>query len=752
MTGKKNSSTTGAWRLEAPEDGIAVLVFDLPGEKVNKLSKAVLDDLDRVLDGIASDKRIRALVVIGGKEDSGTFIAGADIGEIRAIGDSAEATELARRGQAVLGKLASMPAVTVAAIHGNCLGGGAEFALACDFRLGSDAEKTRLALPEVQLGILPGFGGTQRLPRLIGLARALPVILGGKPIDMRKALKLGMVDEVVYVADLRDASISFAARALAGKGKAYRSRSRMRKRSLLLRLLEKTPPGRYLVRWTALKDIRRKAGEHYPAPFKALDAMIDGFGMTIEKGLELEARLVGELAASETCKNLIDLFMASEAARRGSSEKKKVRGVARPAQPGGLVGLLGAGVMGGGLAALVARKGYRVRMKDINREAIAAGYRRIDEIFRGRVARRRMKKTEPINVLARITTSTDYAGFSSAEIVLEAIVEDMEIKKKVLREAEGELGRHVVFASNTSALSIDDLQNAAKWPGRVVGLHFFNPVERMPLVEVIRGSRTTEAALVAAETLARSLGKIPVRCADGPGFLVNRVLGAYLNEAVRLLEEGYSPRAIDRAVREFGMPMGPFELIDEVGHDVASKVAGILHVGLGERARPPELLSTLGGDPDVLGRKTGRGFYLHKGKGRGGKLELNRKFLGGVPGVSGSFRSSDAGLWIRRLIYPLINEAAAALDEKIVATPSDVDLAMVFGTGFAPFRGGPLRYADSLGAGKVAEGLKAFNEERLVPCGLLEKLASQGGAFYSTVESMTEAVESPSPPLPPEED
>ncbi len=722
MTAKKNSSTTGAWRLEPPEDGIA------------------------------SDERIRALVVIGGKEDSGTFIAGADIGEIRAIGDSAEATELARRGQAVLGKLSSMRAVTVAAIHGNCLGGGAEFALACDFRIGSDAEKTRLALPEVQLGILPGFGGTQRLPRLIGLARALPVILGGKPVDMRKALKLGMVDEVVYVADLRDASISFAARALAGKGKAYRPRSRMRKGFLLLRLLEKTPPGRYLVRWKALKDIRRKAGEHYPAPFKALDAMVDGFGMTLEKGLELEAGLAGELAASETCKNLIDLFMASEAARRGSSEKKKVRGVARPAQPGGLVGLLGAGVMGGGLAALVARKGYRVRMKDINREAIAAGYRRIDEIFRGRVARRRMKKTEPINVLARITTSTDYVGFSSAEIVLEAIVEDMEIKKKVLCEVEGELGRHVVFASNTSALSIDDLQNAAKWPGRVVGLHFFNPVERMPLVEVIRGSRTTEAALVAAETLARSLGKIPVRCADGPGFLVNRVLGAYLNEAVRLLEEGYSPRAIDRAVREFGMPMGPFELIDEVGHDVASKVAGILHVGLGERARPPELLSTLGGDPDVLGRKTGRGFYLHKGKGRGGKLNLNRKLLGEVPGVSGSFRSSDAGLWIRRLIYPLINEAAWALDDGIVATASDVDLAMVFGTGFAPFRGGPLRYADSLGAGKVAEGLKAFNEERLAPCDLLEKLASQGGAFYSSVESMAEAEESPPPPLPPEAD
>lgn len=738
MTGREKISNTGAWRLEAPEDGIAFLVFDLPGEKVNKLSRAVLEDLDRVLDEIAADERIRALVVAGGKEETGTFIAGADIAEIRAITDRDEACALARSGQAILGKLSTMAAVTIAAIHGNCLGGGAEFALACDFRIATDHEKTRLALPEVQLGILPGFGGTQRLPRLIGLAAAMGVILTGKPLTARKALKLGIVDKVVYAADLRDSSIAFAARALAGKGKAYRPRSRSRKGSLLLRLLEKTWPGRSFMRRRALKDILRKTGNHYPAPRKALDAMVEGYGMPLEKGLALEAELVGELASSETCKNLIDIFLSSESAKRGNPEKKKPRGAARAAEKGELVGLLGAGVMGGGLAALVSRKGYRVRMKDINREAIAAGYRRIDEIFRARVARRRMKKIEVLNLHARISSATDYVGFGSAGIVLEAIVEDMEIKKKVLREAEGEMGRHVVFASNTSALSIDDLQNAAKCPGRVVGLHFFNPVERMPLVEVIRGSRTTEAALVAAETLARSLGKIPVRCEDGPGFLVNRVLGAYLNEAVRLLEEGYSPLAIDRAVRAFGMPMGPFELIDEVGHDVASKVARILHVGLGERARPPQLLSRLGEDPAVLGRKTGRGFYLHKGKGRGRKLRLNRKLLAGVSDLPKGFRAPAVNLWLRRLIYPLINEAALALDEKIVATASDVDLAMVFGTGFAPFRGGPLRYADSLGAGTVVDGLNNFNEERLAPCDLLEKLASQGRGFYPSAEPPAE--------------
>jgi len=730
MTGGKKSSNTAAWTVEPAEDGIAFLVFDLPGHKVNKLSEAVIEELDRVLDEVASDKSIRGLVVIGGKEGSGTFIAGADISEIRAVTDRQEATGQARRGQAVLGKLSSMQAVTAAAIHGNCLGGGAELALACDFRIASDFEKTRLGLPEVQLGVIPGFGGTQRLPRLIGLARAMPIILTGKPLDARKALKLGAVDEVVHPGSLRDSSRAFVARALAGKGKSYRPRSRARKRSLLMRLFESTGPGRSYMQSRALKGIQRKVGKHYPAPRRALDAMVRGRGMSLEEGLKLEAKLVGELAVSDVCKNLIDIFLTSEAARRGDPGGKKGRGSARAPDKGGLVGLLGAGVMGGGLAALVARKGYRARMKDISREAITAGYQRIDEIFRGRVERGKMKKSEVINLMARISGATDYAGFRSAGLVIEAVVEDMEIKKKVLLEVEAELAGHVVFASNTSALSIEELQNAAKRPGRIAGLHFFNPVERMPLVEVIRGPRTTDAATVAVETFARSLGKIPVRCKDGPGFLVNRVLGAYLNEAVRLVEEGYSPGVMDQAIRDFGMPMGPLELIDEVGHDVASKVARILHIGLGERARPPALLASLGDDPSALGKKTGRGFYLHGSTGRGGKLELNRKLFSRIGKKASGFKTPTAGLWVQRLIYPMINEAAFALEDNVVEAASDVDLAMVFGTGFAPFRGGPLRYADSIGIGAVVDGLKGLGESRLTPCDLLENLVARDEGFY----------------------
>jgi len=729
-TGKKAS--TGAWKLEPAEEGIAFLVFDLPGEKVNKLSGAVIDDLDRVLDEVAGAEGIRALVVCGGKEESGTFIAGADIVEIREVADEQEACAQARRGQAVLGKLASMKAVTIAAIHGNCLGGGAELALACDLRIASDFEKTRIGLPEVQLGILPGFGGTQRLPRLIGLARALPVILTGKPLDVRKALKLGVIDEAAHPASLRESSRELAARALAGKGKRYRPGSA--RRSLFMRLLEGSGLGRSYIRSRALKDIQRKTGRHYPAPRRALDSMVDGYGMSLKDGLELEAKLVGALAVSSTCKNLIDIFLTSEAARRGAGGGKTGRGAARAPGKGAMVGLLGAGVMGGGLAALVALKGYRARLKDISREAISSGYRRIAEIFQGRVARRRMKKSEVINLMARVSSSTDYAGFGSAGIIIEAVVEDLEIKKKVLREAESELGAHVVFASNTSALSVTDLQNAAKRPGRIVGLHFFNPVERMPLVEVIRGSRTTEATLVAVETFARSLGKIPVRCEDAPGFLVNRVLGTYLNEAVRLLTEGYSPEAMDREIRSFGMPMGPLELMDEVGHDVASKVSNILHKGFGERARPPEALSALGNDPAVLGRKTGRGFYIHGGKGRRRKPKLNTALLAKIGRERGSYRTPYAGLWVKRLIYPMINEAAMALGDGVVATASDVDLAMVFGTGFAPFRGGPLRYADSLGIGAIVETLKGFGESRLAPCERLQKLADRDEGFYTPSE------------------
>ena len=726
---------SGAWRLEAAEDaeGIAFLVFDLPGEKVNKLTSRVLEDLDRILDALARDSSLKALVVVGGKPESGTFIAGADIGEIRSIDEPEEARQKASKGQAVLHRFSTMPAVTVAAIHGNCLGGGTELALACDLRVASHSEKTRIGLPEVQLGILPGFGGSQRLPRLVGLVNAMPIVLTGKPVDVKKASKIGLVDRVAYPDLLRQAAVGLALEALAKEGKNYRPRKP--KRPFAVKMMEKLPPGRSLIARKARKNIEKKVGSHYPAPYKAIEAMVEGYGKSLEAGLRLEAKLVGELIASPVTKNIIDLFLTSEAARRGPKRDADKEWSVTLAEEGRRVAVLGAGVMGGGLAALISRRGFRVRMKDIANEAIQTGFKKIRESFDGRVKRRRMTRSERDGALARITASTEYSGFQSVDLIVEAVVENMDVKKQVLADVEEVIDDRVVFASNTSALSITEMQSGAKKPERVVGLHFFNPVERMPLVEVIRGEQSSDDAVEAVEAFARKLGKVPVRCGDGPGFLVNRVLGPYLNEAARLFEEGYSPTAIDAAIRHFGMPMGPYELIDEVGLDVACKVGNILHEAFGERAKPPEILNKLTDDKKTLGKKTGRGFYIHKGKNR----QLNSDLLKFGGAQNANFKEDDPDLWVRRLIYPMVNEAARALDEKIVAKPSDVDLAMVFGTGFAPFRGGPLRFADRLGVALVQDGLESLREPRLVPCELIKRLAKEKKGFYETLEPNSES-------------
>jgi len=718
-------TSTGAWRLEDGGAGIAFLVFDLPGERVNKLSEAVLEDLERVLTALEQDGNLRALIVESGKPESGTFIAGADIHEILAVTDPEVASRKAALGQAVLHRFSTLRAVTIAAIHGNSLGGGTELALACDMRVASLFAKTKIGLPEVQLGILPGFGGTQRLPRWIGISRALPVILGGQPLDVRKAYKLGVVDRVVYPGLLRKACVALATEALEKGGKKFVPRRRNRT-PFFLRVLEKLPPGRAYIRSRARKDIDHRAGRHYPAPYRALDAVMTGTSLGLEEGLRYEAKLVGELVASGVSKNLIALFLSSEEARRGRRAPGEAGVAASCAREGATIGLLGAGVMGGGLAALLARKGFRVRMKDIALEALTVGYRKIHELYRGRVDRRRMSRSELANSMAMISGTTTYEGFRNSPLVIEAVVESLDVKKQVLREIEPALAEHAVFASNTSALSITELQSAATRPERVVGLHFFNPVDRMPLVEVIRGEATSDEAVAVAEDFARKLGKVPIRCADGPGFLVNRVLAPYLNEAVRLFEEGYSPTAIDAAIREFGMPMGPFELLDEVGLDVGAKVAIRLHEAFGERARPPALLERLRTNPAMLGKKSGRGFYVHRGRERSPNPEMLR--LGGAGGSE--FKKDDPELWLRRLVYPMVNEAARALDEGIVDLPSDVDLAMVLGTGFAPFRGGPLRYADSVGVQAIAAGLASLREPRLLPCELVTRLAASGDGFY----------------------
>ena len=729
----------GAWTLEDTGDGIWLLVFDLPGEKVNKLTSTVLEDLESILEDLERDKSIRALIIIGGKEASGTFIAGADIQEIRRITDAREATQKAQRGQTILGRIATLPAVTIAAIHGNCLGGGTELALACDMRVATQSEKTNIGLPEVQLGILPGFGGTQRLPRLVGLAQALPVILGGRALDGKKAAKIGLVDRLVYPPMLLEECRALAQEALCSGGKKYQPKRP--KEGFFMRLMGKTPFGRMFIRSRAEKDIERRVGRHYPAPFKALEAVIDGYARSLADGLKLEADLVGELIASPTSKNLIQLFLASEEARRGSrsrtdGDEAESRDNRRAAPdcvtPSRRVAVLGAGVMGGGIAELLARKDYRVRLKDIQSEALGTGIAKVHELLKARVKRRRMTPRDMQNRLSSITTTLDYSGFDQVGTVIEAVVENMDVKKAVLKEVEPRLRDDALFASNTSALSITEMQSVAERPERVVGLHFFNPVDRMLLVEIIAGKQSSEEALREAEDLARSLGKIPVRVADGPGFLVNRLLAPYLNEATRLFGEGFEPARVDAAVRDFGMPMGPFELLDEIGLDVAAKVAVFLHGALGARLEPPTVMDQLL-KAGILGKKSNKGFYVHNGKKKAPNPAALRH--GGTGGSD--FKPDERASWIRRLMLPIVNEAALALGEKVVARPSVVDLAMVMGTGFAPFRGGPLRYADSLGLPAVVDTIQKHGIAGGEPAELLVELANSGSTFYAMETTAT---------------
>ncbi len=703
-----------AFKYEVNKDGIAILTFDLPGEKVNKFTRDVMKELDGVLDELAAKKDVKALVIRSGKE--GNFVVGADIAEIRDIRDAKTGEELSRKGQAVFAKLEALPFPTAAAIHGPCMGGGLELALACSYRVISNDQKTALALPEVKLGIIPGFGGTQRLPRLVGLANALDLILSGKSVYSKKAKKIGLADEATYKELMVNRAIELVKKT---EGKP-RPRGVRAKRPVFVRLLEGNPLTRPIIYSTAKKNVLKETHGNYPAPLAALDAVRTGLEKGPAEGYRSEARLLGELAITEISKNLVSIFYLNEALKR--DPRPALFKIAR-------AGVIGAGVMGGGIAQLFAEKGITVRMKDINTKFVAAGLREAAEIF----AKRRKKGIlDPIRArdgFDRITGTTDYSGFHEADVAVEAVVENMDVKKTVLREFELTAKENTIFASNTSSLSITEMATASKRPELVVGMHFFNPVEKMPLVEVIRGRKTSEETVSAVAAFSRRLGKLPVVVNDGPGFLVNRILMPYLGEAVVMLGEGGKIEDIDGALLKFGMPMGAFILLDEIGIDIAHKVADILHRGLGERVKPSPLLEMLYA-AGYYGKKNGKGFYLYMGRKRGG------------PDIS-VYKHSRAGAGARlrpeeivdRTVLLMTKEAALCMEEGIIARPDLLDAALIFGIGFPPFRGGLLRYADKLGPKVIVEKLEEYGKkygERFTPPKSLIEMAKTGKGFYET--------------------
>ncbi|HZY83901.1 MAG TPA: 3-hydroxyacyl-CoA dehydrogenase NAD-binding domain-containing protein, partial [Gemmataceae bacterium] len=539
--------------VERDTDGSAVLKLDVPDRPVNVFNRQVLADLDAALDAVKADAHVPLLVVRSGKKSG--FVAGADLEEFLSIRDSAEASAVSQRGQRLFDKLAGLPMPTVAALHGPCLGGGLEFALACDYRLVYDRRETQLGLPEVTLGLLPGWGGTQRLPRIVGLERALQVILAGKRLSAPDAYRWGLADVIASnEAELRDGFAQLTARAVQ-EGK--RPLDGLPLRTWRQRLLESNPFGRRVILQTAERQLRRRVWEDMPAPFEALEAVRVGLKRGVEAGLEYERGAAGRLAVSPACRNLIALFFQGEKARKGPAELRALH----PPEVKRL-GVVGAGTMGAGIAQLAALKGCEVAVQEVNQQALDAGMARIADLFAKAVERRLLSEAEAQRRRAAVRGTVSWEGFADVDAVVEAALEDLDAKRAVFRELETRTKPTTVLATNTSSLPVERLQEGLAHPERVAGMHFFNPVHKLPLVELARAPASAEKSLAVLSQLAVQLGKTALLVKDSPGFVVNRVLMPYLIEAVVLVAEGMKVQEIDRTMRRFGMPMGPLELLD----------------------------------------------------------------------------------------------------------------------------------------------------------------------------------------------
>ncbi len=718
-------------RFEIDAGGVGTITFDEPGRAHNILTEEAIQTLDGIVAQAADAARTGALRALWvGSAKPGSFIAGADVAAIAAVAESGDreiAWGAVRAVQALFGRIAELPVPTVAAIHGICLGGGTELALACDHRVCDDDDRTRIGLPEVQLGILPAWGGTTRLPRLVGLRAALGIMLTGKPVRASRARRIGLVDRVLPRQRFRERSLEFARSlagdaASAGSGRRRRAARPGRRRGIPGWLLDGTAPGRAVVLRAARKRVRKRTRGHYPAPLAILDVVRRGSGRSVAAGLELEAEAAAELVASPQCRNLLFLFQLREGARKGPWAK------GGSAAPVGRMAVVGAGQMGGGIAQAAAYNDIPVRLKDVRHEAVAGGLAHARSIFDGAVKRRSLRRSDATRRMGLISGGLDYAGVGQADLVVEAVVERVDVKKVVLKEVEAVAGPDAVIATNTSSLSVDEMASVLERPARFAGMHFFGPVHRMPLVEVVRGARTDPGAVETIAALAVRMGKVPVVTRDGPGFLVNRILGLALNEAGHLLDEGCDAQALDRVWTDFGMPMGPCRLIDEIGMDVARHAGDALARAFGERMAPSASLAALG-ESGRPGRKGGRGFYLYE---HGRRKRFDATVYADM-GQSARRVAKDPKRVCDRIVLGMVNEAARILEDGIVGSAADVDLGMVMGTGFPPFRGGLLRHADDRGLDEVlavVEGLSGEVGGRFRPSALLVELARSGHTFH----------------------
>ena len=712
--------TCRAFHLEVDDQGLGILTLDLPGARMIVLTPAVFLELNETVDELKAMPGLKALVIRSGKKDN--FIAGADIQTLATITTPEQGEAMAAQAQGVFNNLESLEVPTVCAIHGACLGGGLELSLATDYRLASDDERTSLGLPEVQLGLLPGAGGTQRLTRLVGLPDALDMILTGKRLRATQALRKFVVDEVVPTELLDERARAAALELVARRGMAVANRAK-RQQGLASRLMGQLG-GRSLVYAQTRAELRKKTKGHYPAPFKALDAVMAATRKSLEEGLAVEARLFGEVAATTVSKSLIHLFNTTTALK---AESGLPRGSDVKPRTVEKIGILGGGLMGSGIAAVLADKGYQVRIKDRNNEVLGKALQYAWKIYQKKVQRRRMRSFERDLRMARISPTTDYSGFKRTGMVIEAVFEDLDLKHRMVHEVEANCGPETIFASNTSSLPIGDIARAASRPENVIGMHFFSPVEKMPLVEVIVTPQTADWVTATTVEVAKRMGKHVIVVNDGVGFYTSRVLAPFCNEAARILFEGASIDEIDRAMTDFGFPVGPITLLDEVGIDVVSKVMKIMQHGFPGRFTVPENWHVIPED-NRLGRKNQRGFYTY----RKAVKEPDSSIYDLLPG--GSRRRRFGAQAIQdRCVYAFLNECALCLEEEVLRTPRDGDVGAIFGLGFPPFLGGPFHYMDHLGLRHVVDTLNRLHEHHgpiFKPARILEEMARSGKTFF----------------------
>jgi len=703
----------GMIHIEKRPDGVVIVTLDHPDKPVNTLSPEVVREFETKVDSLLDDDSVRCLVVVSAKRD--TFIAGADLEVIEGLGE-AEISSMSREGNALLERIFTASKPVVAAVHGAALGGGLEVALACHYVLASDDPKTVMGQSEVMLGLLPAGGGTQRLTERVGLVAALPMLLTGKRIRARRAKKIGLVDAITTPGGIAETGAR-AALALAD-GTLKR---RPRKKSLMDRLAA-TPPGRALALKAARKQVARQTRGLCPAPPAILDCVETGLKHGRVAGLEKESDYFGKLAVTPESRNLVRLFHAMNEAKKpeAGSQAKDV----------GRLAVLGGGFMGAG-GASVSLGLCPVVVRDLSEDVLGRAAKTVDDGLKKQVRSGAIRAVEADRRRSRLLLTTEVEDLEGADLVIEAVFEDLELKRQVLAEVEERVSAAAVFASNTSALPITEIAAHAHYPERVVGMHYFSPVPKMPLLEIVVAEKTAKWAADTARAFGTAQGKTCILVKDGPGFYTTRILAPYLNEAVLLVEEGAAIEDVDRAMKDFGYPVGPLALIDEVGIDVGAHVARDLgsafaHRGLEGSGAMPRML-----EAGLEGRKNGRGFYLYPAKKKKGPKPVNREvyeLLGGA-----GRRQIDPAEIQDRLALLMVNEAIHCLQDGIIGSARDGDLGAILGLGFPPFRGGPFRWVDTLGRGKIVarlEELAAAHGERFQPAGLLAEVVENRGKFY----------------------